>query len=123
MNNKRDCLQLPVESQMIAKLSDMLNAEIVLGTVNNVKDAMNWLGYTYLYVRMLRQPTLYGVSHDQVKTDPLLEQRRADLVHTAASQLDKGNLLKYDKKSGNFQVGIVFLYVVITYIRWFLIYS
>uniref|UniRef100_A0A914URZ7 U5 small nuclear ribonucleoprotein 200 kDa helicase n=1 Tax=Plectus sambesii TaxID=2011161 RepID=A0A914URZ7_9BILA len=95
--------QLPVESQMIARLSDMLNAEIVLGTVNNVKDAMNWLGYTYLYVRMLRQPTLYGVSHDQVKIDPLLEQRRADLVHTAASLLDKGNLLKYDKKSGNFQ--------------------
>ena len=56
--------QLPIESQMIAKLPDMLNAEIVLGTINNVTDAMNWLSYTYLYVRMLHQPTLYGITHD-----------------------------------------------------------
>ncbi len=29
--------QLPIESQMVAKLPDMLNAEIVLGNVQNVK--------------------------------------------------------------------------------------
>lgn len=29
--------QLPIESQMVGKLSDMLNAEIVLGNVQNVK--------------------------------------------------------------------------------------
>lgn len=33
-----------------------------------------------------------------------LERRRADLVHTAACILDKANLIKYDRKSGNFQV-------------------
>lgn len=81
--------QLPIESQMIAKLPDMLNAEIVLGTVQNVRDAVVWLGYTYLYIRMLRQPTLYGISHDRLKEDPLLEQYRADLIHTAAMQLGK----------------------------------
>ena len=43
--------QLPVESQMVRKLADMLNAEIVLGTVQTVKDAAHWLGYTYLYIR------------------------------------------------------------------------
>lgn len=47
---------------MIAKLPDMLNAEVVLGTISNVSDAMNWLSYTYLYVRMLQNPTLYGFS-------------------------------------------------------------
>lgn len=65
---------------------------------------MNWLGYTYLYVRMLRNPTLYGVSHDDRSTDPLLERRRMDLVHTAASVLDKNSLVKYDKRTGSFQV-------------------
>lgn len=79
--------QLPIESQMISKLPDMLNAEIVLGTVQNVRDAVVWLGYTYLYIRMLRQPTLYGISHDHLKEDPLLEQYRADLIHTAAMHL------------------------------------
>ncbi|MCP9262026.1 hypothetical protein DINM_005324 [Dirofilaria immitis] len=78
--------QLPIESQLISKLADTLNAEIVLGTVNNVSDAMNWLGYTYLYVRMVKSPALYGISHEQAKLDPLLEQRRADLIHTAAAQ-------------------------------------
>lgn len=68
------------------------------------QDAVNWLGYTYLYVRMLRNPTLYGVSHDDRSSDPLLERRRLDLVHTASNVLDKNNLIKYDKRTGSFQV-------------------
>ena len=51
---------------MISRLTDSLNAEIVLGTINNVKDAVEWLAYTYLYVRMLRAPTTDGISHDAV---------------------------------------------------------
>ena len=72
--------QLPIESQFIsmfyfinyvpsllfisslAKLADNLNAEIVLGNVQNAKEAVNWLGYTYLYIRMLQAPQLYGIS-------------------------------------------------------------
>ncbi|GLV40316.1 Brr2 U5 snRNP complex subunit [Carabus blaptoides fortunei] len=96
--------QLPIESQMVTKLPDMLNAEIVLGTIQNVRDAVTWLGYTYLYIRMLRQPNLYGISHDVAKIDPLLEQHRADLIHTAALHLDRSGLVKYDRKTGHFQV-------------------
>lgn len=96
--------QLPVESQYISKLADNLNAEIVLGSISNVKEAVDWLSYTYLYVRMLRRPTLYGVSHEELQNDPTLEQRRIDLIHTAASLLDKHSLIKYDRKSGHFQV-------------------
>jgi len=95
--------QLPIESQMVAKLPDMLNAEVVLGTVQTVADATNWLGYTYLYIRMLRNPTLYGIPVDAREDDPKLEQWRANLVHTAAQQLEKSQLVKYDRKSGNFQ--------------------
>ncbi|XP_070003748.1 DExH-box ATP-dependent RNA helicase DExH12-like [Nicotiana sylvestris] len=91
--------QLPIESQLISKLPDQLNAEIVLGTVQNAKEACKWLLYTYLCVRMLRNPTLYGL-----KTDFALEERCADLVHSAATLLDKNNLIKYDRKSGYFQV-------------------
>ena len=61
-------------------------------------------GYTYLYIRMLRAPQLYGMTVEEVEADPLLEQRRADIIHTAASTLAKNNLIKYDKKSGAFQV-------------------
>lgn len=48
--------QLPIESQYVATIADNLNAEIVLGTVQNLQDAAQWLGYTYLYVRMLCDP-------------------------------------------------------------------
>jgi len=55
---------------------------------------------------MLRSPSLYGISHDKLADDPYLEHYRCDLVHTAASILDKHNLIRYDKKTGNFQVGL-----------------
>jgi hypothetical protein len=54
--------------------------------------------------RLLRAPTLYGISHDRLKEDPLLEQHRADLIHTAALHLDRSGLIKYDRKTGHFQV-------------------
>ncbi|CAH0730140.1 unnamed protein product, partial [Brenthis ino] len=95
--------QLPIESQLISKLPDTLNAEIVLGSVQSVRDAVTWLGYTYLYIRMLRQPALYGISPEKLQEDPLLELHRADLVHTAACLLDKAGLIKYERKSGHFQ--------------------
>lgn len=96
--------QLPIESQLIKKLPDMLNAEIVLGSITSLKEAASWLGYTYLYIRMLKNPSIYGIPVDEVERDPSLQQRRTDLVHSAASILDKHNLIKYDRKSGNFQV-------------------
>ncbi|XP_050375603.1 DExH-box ATP-dependent RNA helicase DExH12-like [Argentina anserina] len=96
--------QLPIESQFVSKLADQLNAEIVLGTVQNAKEAIHWLGYTYLFVRMVRNPTLYGLEADILTRDVLLEDRRRDLIHSAATILDKNNLIKYDRKSGYFQV-------------------
>ncbi|TPX36711.1 hypothetical protein SmJEL517_g01209 [Synchytrium microbalum] len=96
--------QLPIESQLVSKLADTLNAEIVLGSIRNRDEAVQWLGYTYLYVRMLRNCTLYGISPDELKEDPVLLQHRVDLIHSAATVLDKHNLLKYDRKTGKFQV-------------------
>ncbi|XP_031472990.1 DExH-box ATP-dependent RNA helicase DExH12 [Nymphaea colorata] len=96
--------QLPIESQFVSKLADQLNAEIVLGTVQNAREACTWIGYTYLYIRMLRNPVLYGMAADVLENDQTLEERRADLIHSAATILDKNNLVKYDRKSGYFQV-------------------
>lgn len=43
-----------------AGIIDSLNAEISLGTVGNVSDAVQWLGYTYMFVRMRKNPFQYG---------------------------------------------------------------
>lgn len=94
--------QLPIESQLMSRLADNLNAEIVLGNVRSRDDGVDWLGYTYLFVRMLRSPGLYGVGLDY-EHDETLEQRRVDLIHSAALILEKAGLLRYEKKSGKLQ--------------------
>ncbi|TVU35736.1 hypothetical protein EJB05_17639, partial [Eragrostis curvula] len=92
--------QLPIESQFISKLADQLNAEVVLGTIQNAREACSWLGYTYLYIRMLHNPTLYSLPADILESDNMLEKQRADLIHTAANILDRNGLIKYDRKTG-----------------------
>ncbi|KAJ5085699.1 hypothetical protein N7532_010470 [Penicillium argentinense] len=94
--------QLPIESQLVSKLADNMNAEIVLGNVRNRDEGVEWLGYTYLYVRMLRSPGLYSVGADY-ENDEALEQKRVDLVHSAATILEKAGLVKYEKKTGRLQ--------------------
>eukprot|EP00493_Phyllostaurus_siculus_P011774 UN11941 len=88
----------------MSRLADALNAEIVQESVTNLREATGWLAYTYLFVRMLNKPSVYHLDPEDLKDDPNLEQRRIDLAHSAALLLDKSNLIKYDKKSGNFQV-------------------
>lgn len=94
--------QLPIESQFVSKLADNLNAEIVLGNIRNRDEGVEWLGYTYLFVRMLRSPALYQVGADY-EEDETLEQKRVDLIHSAALVLEKASLVKYDKRSGRIQ--------------------
>jgi pre-mRNA-splicing helicase BRR2 len=94
--------QLPIESQLISKLADNLNAEIVLGNIRDRAEGVQWLGYTYLYVRMLRSPGLYSVGADYAD-DEALEQKRVDLIHSAATVLEKAGLVRYDKKIGKLQ--------------------
>ncbi|CAM9812570.1 unnamed protein product [Ectocarpus sp. 6 AP-2014] len=110
--------QLPIESQYVSKLADNLNAEIVQGTVQSVAEAAQWLGYTYLYVRMMQNPGVYRVPPDQLDNDPVLLQFRVDLVHTAATILDKTNLIKYDRSGKTFQptpLGRVASYFYVTH--------
>ncbi|KAI0164808.1 Sec63 Brl domain-containing protein [Xylariaceae sp. FL1272] len=91
--------QLPIESQFASKLVDNLNAEIVLGNVRSRDEGVEWLGYTYLFVRMLRSPGLYSVGADY-EDDEALEQKRVDLIHSAAAVLKRSNLITYDEKTG-----------------------
>lgn len=94
--------QLPIESQLMSKLADNLNAEIVLGNIRTRDEGVEWLGYTYLFVRMIRSPGLYSVGTDY-DDDETLEQKRVDLIHSAAVVLERAGLLKYEKKTGKLQ--------------------
>lgn len=96
--------QLPIESQFVSSLKDNLNAEVVLGTVTNMKEASMWLGYTYLFVRMSSNPLAYGMTWEEVVMDPNLTARRKTLIADAGRALDKAKMLRFDEKNGNLYV-------------------
>ena len=85
-----------------ANLYDHLNAEIGLGSVTDVNEAIEWLGYTYLFVRMRKNPTVYGVSVEELTNDPVLRRRRQELIENAASQLHRNQMIVFEKKTGSF---------------------
>lgn len=59
------------------------------GTVTNVKEASAWLSYTYLFVRMLKNPLAYAIPWEDIAADPRLEARRKTLITEAARKLER----------------------------------
>ncbi|GAA5928999.1 hypothetical protein JCM3775_006708 [Rhodotorula graminis] len=94
--------QHPIESKFIAGLVDSLNAEISLGTVTNMDEGVRWLGYSYLFVRMRKNPLLYGMVAAEVEQDPLLGSKRLALINTAAKRLVEVQMIKHDPDLGTF---------------------
>ncbi|KAH3899411.1 probable Antiviral helicase SLH1 [Saccharomycodes ludwigii] len=94
--------QHPIESKFSAKLVDNLNAEISLGTVTNVEEAITWLGYTYLFVRMKQNPFTYGLSWEDVKNDPQLYDVRRNMVIKEARKLHMLQMIVFDEISMHF---------------------
>ncbi|KAK9768510.1 putative steryl acetyl hydrolase mug81 [Basidiobolus ranarum] len=92
--------QHPIESMFIENIVDNLNAEICLGTVTNVDEAVTWLSYTYLYVRMKKNPLVYGMNHSEPLEDPLLGARRRDIITSAAKKLHQLQMIIFDAKTG-----------------------
>lgn len=96
--------QMPIESSFIKALPDHLNAEIVSGTVTNLTEASNWLSYTYLYVRMLRNPMAYGITYEEKRNDPVLTDKRMQLLQSAVGTLDATRMARLDSRSGNLAI-------------------
>ncbi|KAI8815177.1 Sec63 Brl domain-containing protein [Cladochytrium replicatum] len=92
--------QHPIESRFAENLKDNLNAEICLGTVTNLDEAVKWLSYTYLYVRMRKNPFQYGLDWKDVQDDPLLGKKRRDLLVTAAKILHRAQMIVFDETTG-----------------------
>ncbi|KAK4126252.1 Sec63-domain-containing protein [Parathielavia appendiculata] len=89
--------QLPIESRFSAKLVDNLNAEIALGTVNSISDAVKWIGYSYLFVRMKRKPMAYGIEWSEFDNDRSLIQRRRQLAIQAARTLQQSQMIIFNE--------------------------
>ena len=96
--------QMPIESSFIKQLPDHLNAEVVSGTVTSLREGVAWLSYTYLYIRMLKNPMAYGVTYEEAAQDPMLDAKRLQLITDAARILDQNRMVRFDPRSGNLAV-------------------
>jgi activating signal cointegrator complex subunit 3 len=90
----------PIESCLVPRLADAVNAEVAAGTVASIKDADRWLDHTFLAVRLRRNPLAYGCSYDQAQEDPRMGRYRDTLLRAAARKLDEARMCRYDKRSG-----------------------
>ncbi|KAJ5798560.1 uncharacterized protein N7503_007856 [Penicillium pulvis] len=91
--------QQPIESRFSSRLVDNLNAEISLGTVTSVAEGVQWLGYSYLFVRMIKEPRHYGIEFAELRDDPMLVQRRRQLIIQAAQTLQKSQMIIFNEKT------------------------
>ena len=91
--------QYPIESSFEKNMTDNLNAEISLGTVANVDEAVQWLSYSYLLIRMKKNPTAYGVRIDEVYDDPQLGGKRRSLIVQAARSLDQARMIRFEERT------------------------
>ncbi|KAK4936938.1 putative steryl acetyl hydrolase mug81 [Elasticomyces elasticus] len=91
--------QKPIESRFSHKLVDNLNAEISLGTVTTIAEAVTWLGYSYLFVRMRKNPEAYGIDWNEFQDDPQLGQRRRKLIVDAARTLHRSQMIIFNERT------------------------
>jgi pre-mRNA-splicing helicase BRR2 len=104
--------KMVAESYMTESLQDHLNAEIVLGSITNEKDALNWLTYTFLWVRMKKTPDSY-----LPELDKPFEDRCTELIKNALKGLSNLKMIDPSVQSGNissWQNGKIASYYYIT---------
>ncbi|CAH1708540.1 unnamed protein product [Aphis gossypii] len=82
-----------MESHLHKYLIEHMNAEIFLGTIYNVKDAMDWIRSTFLYVRACKSPQNYGM----IKTLNVqeVENRLQNLCIAEIKELARTGLINF----------------------------
>ncbi|KAB0398837.1 hypothetical protein E2I00_005247, partial [Balaenoptera physalus] len=97
--------------RILSDITYELPFKIALGTVTNVEEAVKWISYTYLYVRMRANPLVYGISHKayqvensftKKKIDPTLAKHREQLVIEVGRKLDKARMIRFEERTGYF---------------------
>ena len=89
----------PIESQFLGKMADNLNAEVCGGSVGSIQDAIVWLSYTYLDVRLMKNPFHYGVNRTDLTKPGGIREVKAQFIKNAATQLDRAKMIRYREKT------------------------
>jgi activating signal cointegrator complex subunit 3 len=60
-------LPFPLESHLSTRLADNINAEVAIGTISTVADAIGYLSWTFFFRRVKLNPSYYGASSTQAE--------------------------------------------------------
>ncbi|KAJ7978726.1 DExH-box ATP-dependent RNA helicase [Quillaja saponaria] len=83
----------PVESSLMEKLHDHMNAEIVSGTICHKEDAVHYLTWTYLFRRLTVNPAYYQLENSE---PDILSSYLSRLVQNTFEDLEDSGCIKMD---------------------------
>lgn len=82
----------PIESKFKPFLKEALLAEVVLGNICNMQEALDFIKSTFYYVRMCKNPLYYGIKNPSNREVMLFNEVRDVLV-----ELNYLRLIRFDE--------------------------
>jgi replicative superfamily II helicase len=80
-------------------LKEALNAEIALGNIATLKEAFDWVNYTFYAIRLRRNPIAYGCKIRDYNKELAIEMHITETIENALEHLDKLRLIRFDRKN------------------------
>ena len=90
-----------IESHLKPNIVEHINAEIATGIINDMETALVWIKNTFMYVRMIKEPTIFGIRPQFGKNiNQIIDQYLRNLIQKTFKDLSESSLieLKDNKK-------------------------
>lgn len=72
----------------------------MLGTVSNLREALEWLTNTFLYCRVRKNPLVYGLTFTEVFDGLQFSRFLQGQIDSAATTLERSQLIRFDASLG-----------------------
>lgn len=64
--------------------------------MSSIPEAVEWLKYTYFFIRAKLNPLAYGIPRGQLERDPDLYEYLTQMMTEAAEKLDRNQMIRFD---------------------------
>jgi replicative superfamily II helicase len=81
---------MEVESKLLRHVANLLNSEIYLNNINNISDGLNWFRNTFMYIRLLKNPNLYGLSNKDIDNEDTV---LSEYIYLTVKRLEEYKLI------------------------------
>ncbi|KAM0680152.1 hypothetical protein GINT2_001535 [Glugoides intestinalis] len=88
-----------IESKLLFHVPECLNAEIYLNNTYSIATALFWIKNTFLYIRMMKNPSNYGILDEDLGLE---EQALSEYIYLTLLRLEDCKLIEVAKKDKNY---------------------